>query len=230
VENYTTGFTDFEELTLAESFPGTTDASAAITICANEYVMPSTVRKVVSMRHQERCIRLEETNRNQVFDRLVTRPHDTTNDSPDIAMIGARATGTNDTSVAIKVPTSTLTGATGLSVLLYPTPSESYIVNYSYLMQRSDFTATTDTLANVGRAIEALVVKLAFARVMQSAAGDFNPEAGMALEQRALREAVLLHQNQNRDPGRHRVLGSNFSEHNRGVDFGRLPRNFGSTT
>jgi hypothetical protein len=114
-------------------------------------------------------------------------------------------------------------------MVVYPTPDSAILLHYSYLIQRSDLAATTDIFTS-DRSIESLVVKLAFARCMQDAVGDFNPEAGMALEQRVMREAASLHMNQGRDPGRHRVLGSNFCETRGSIDFGRLPRNYGSGT
>jgi hypothetical protein len=233
VSSMTTGLLGFfttTQWTLDALFPGATSATADLTICANEYVLGSTVRKVLSMRHQERDIRLEESGRSQVFDRFATQPLTTVSDDPEIVVIGGIATGTDYTGAAVAIPPSeTLTGASGSSVLIYPTPQSSLVLHYSYLIQRSDLTAIGSTFT-ADRSIETLLVKLAFARCMQDAVGDFNPEAGMALEQRILREAAALHMNQARDPGRHRILGSNFCARPGRVDFGRLPRNYGSGT
>jgi len=193
----------------------------------NEYVLPVTVRKVLSIRHQESPLRLEEMNRSQVYDRIVQRPHETISDQPLIAIIGGKSRtlySTDSTYLEGQVNNQTWT-----SMLVYPTPDTSIVLHYSYMVARPDLTNVSDFLG-ADRSIETLLVKLAFARCMQDAVGDFNPEAGMALEQRVLREVSALHTSDQRDPGRHRVLGSNFCESSGGIDFGRLPRNYGTGT
>jgi len=204
----------------------TTSSESLMRIVANEYGLPSTVRKVLSVTSQGKELRLEEVGRSQIYDRAVQRPHDRVEDNPEIVAIGGRSAITGLRSEGITIaPTEELYQ----TILIYPTPSSAYQLNYSYLIQRSDLSAVTDTL-NADRSIETQLVKLAFARCMQDAVGDFNPEAGMALEQRVMRETAALHQNDKRDPGRHRVLGSNFRECSGGVSFGRLPRNYGTGT
>lgn len=218
---------------LDKSWPGTTDASATVQVVTNQFMLPVTVRKVLSVRHQETQVRLEEANRSQAFDRIIQRPHETVDDQPELVLIGGQDrhlynSGTSYSAAQIAAQTWT-------SMTVYPTPSTAILLHYSYVIAHAEMTATTDTLDYVDRSLESIVVKLAFARCMQDTAvpvANFGgiANAGVALEQRALGEAQALHRNQSRDPGRHRVLGSNFSNSRAAVDFGRLPRNYGTGT
>ncbi len=204
----------------------TTSTTSAMDVFANQYGLPSTVRKVLSVTSQGQDVRLTEVGREQMYDRYVQRPHEEVSDDVSLVIIGGTlaVTGLRTEGITI-APTEEVYN----SILLYPTPSSAYRLNYSYLIQRSDLSAATDVF-RADRSLETALVKLAFARCMQDAVGDFNPEAGMALEQRVIRELAALHGNEMRDPGRHRVLGSNFCETSNKIDFGRLPRNYGTGT
>lgn len=207
------------------TWPGTTDITSTVKLFTPEYVLPPTVRKVIAARCQEHDLYLEQSNRPQVFERLIRRIHENICDTPEIMMIGGvqRSVYDTGTSYASTLPYP----VTGTIVLVWPAPSGEYVINYSYLLQRTDLAAITDTLTGCDRALEDLVVQLAFARSMQNLTGDFDPAAGVALEERVMRKAQRLHMNQSRDPGRHRTIGSNFGSTS-SVDFGKLPRNFGS--
>lgn len=224
-QNVTSGLTAYMAAS-AKWIGSTTTTTSAMDIVANEYGLPSTVRKILSVTSQGEDVRLEEMNRSQIYDRAVQRPHDLIDDGVICVAIGGKSAITGIRTEGITIaPTEELYP----TILIYPTPSSAYQLNYSYLIQRSDLSATTDTFS-ADRSLETALVKLAFARCMQDAVGDFNPEAGMTLEQRALRELAALHSNEMRDLGRHRVLGSNFCETGAKIDFGRLPRNFGTGT
>lgn len=220
----TSGFFTVTEANLASRFPGATDSSAGVTLVANTYVLPSTVRKVMRVRHQERDVALLEAERFHLFDRAVQRPHDSTSDNPDVIVMGGIETSTTYTALL----TDTSTAVTGPSVTLWPTPSSELLLNYSYLMKRAEMTATTDTLANADRSLEDLVVQLAYARCVQNYVGDADAGTGLAIEQRVLGLAKDLYANQTKDPNRRRVMSSNFDDCAGRVDFGRMPRNFGT--
>jgi hypothetical protein len=212
--------------TLDSAYLGTS-GSVSMRVIANQYGLPTTVRKVLSVTHQGTNVRLEEIQRTQVFDRMVQRPHETVSDMPSVVAIGGTVAATVRSSNATSAP-DTPSEELYPSMLIYPTPSTAYQLNYSYLVQRSALTATTDTVTNLTRTLEDAITDLAFARCMSDVSGEFDPEAGLALEERTLRRVQKLHANQYRDTGRRRVLGSNFCQPARGVNFGALPRNFGS--
>lgn len=220
------GFFTITRATLAEAFPGTTDTSASATICANSYVLPSTVRKLLSVRSQEQSIRLEEAERFQFFDRYIQKPHETISDETELVIFGSIGTSTTGTALLA----DPIAAVTGPFALLYPTPDTTQVYHYSYLLRRAEFTATTDALSNVDRSLEDLVVRLAYARCVQNYVGDADAGTGIGIEQRVLGLARDLHANQGKDPNRRRVLGSNFAECGGVADFGRFPRNYGTGT
>lgn len=206
-------------------------ATAAVEYMANEYALPATVRKVLSVRHQESNVRLEETDQCQTFDRIVQRPHETISDNPELVVVGGMVRMTEDVGSTAGLPTPyTPEYQYGLGFWVYPTPSTSMRLDYSYLVKHEDMAETTDTLANVDRVLEDFVVQLAYARCINNFVGDADPGAGLALEQRVMNMARVYHANQGKDPSRRRVIGSNFCEGFGSPDFGRFPRNFGTGT
>lgn len=224
----TSGFYTVTTAELETEWPSSTTSTASGMLCANAYVMESTVRKILSVRSQERALRLEERGRCQDFDRYYQRPHETISDNTELVVVGGTATstdGANGQGASLVDPP--IYAKTGLFVLLWPTPSSESILNFSYLRTHSEMTATTDQLANVDRFLEDMVVRLAFARVQQSDIGDADVAGGLAIEERVLRHLAMAHANQGRDPGRRRWLRSNFGGRD-GSDFGKWPRNFGS--
>lgn len=219
-------------LTLDAQWVGTTlTNTASAQFVANEYGLPSTVRKMISARHQEKNIRLEEVSRSQMFDRAMQRPTETINDDIELIMIGGRCVPTIEAGAGASATPPAYVAPTAMtSVLLWPTPNTDIRIDYTYLLQRSPMTATTDTLANVDSSIENLVVELAYARCINSYVGDADPAMGLAIENRVMTMARVLHANQARDPSRRRIIGSLFDDcriPTRNL-FGVPPRNFGS--
>ena len=178
-------------LYLDNYFTGTTSVAATVRTLACEYSLPSTVREVLSVRNQNENNYLRDVSSESWVSDFTRRAHLTVSDRSICyaarrfaAPTVAAGTGLSSVPTVIYSPTT--------SVVIYPTPSTSYRIDYSYLISRAEMTATTDTLSGVPRSIEDLVVSLAFARCTQDAVGDANASDGLALEQRVLERGEVL--------------------------------------
>jgi hypothetical protein len=177
-------------LVLATSFPGTVSASTAVSIVFDEQVLPSTVRAVLSVKHQEGDIELRHLTRN-LLDSVRQRPHESTSNAPTVATVGGTGESTYNSSSASN-------GTRGTLFTVNPVSSEKLTFDYSYYYRHPDLSASQD-LVNVDPAVEDLIVRLAYARGMQSGIGN-EPEVGVALETEILGNS--------RRPGRARELNA----------------------
>lgn len=208
-------------LTLATAFPGTTQsATAEYTFLANEYVLPSTIRAVTSVRYQQNDDILAQIGRELGMDWVSLRPHEDISDEVEAAYIGSTLTKTFDSG-------SASSGETGMGLQLHPTPSSALVLHYGSIYRHADLSATTDTLDDVDAAIEDLIVRWAYAQVMTSGVGN-EPQIGTVVMQEVLRDASDLFKGHPRDPFRRRRLLPSFPTHGAIRNFGRLPRNVGS--
>lgn len=204
--------------------------STGITVCANEYVLPSTVKRVVSVKHQERDVRLEETNGSQIFDRFVRRPHDLIADDPSLVIVGGQRSASEDVGdTGAELDQTYAPSTRGTSLLVYPTPESALVFHYSYVYAYPRLVAASDTWDGIDQMVETAVVELAYAKAMSTDVGK-DPEAGIVLENRALQNVRLLHSMDTRMPGYHRTLRSHFASGYCVPEIGTFPRNFGSTS
>lgn len=193
--------------------------SPTYSIFANEYVLPATVRKITSVRHQESDVRVEEINRRHRFDRFIQRPHEDITDQPEVIFVGGTMTPTTD---------GVFTAVNGLGFMPWPTPSTQIRFHYSYVIAHADLDLETDTLDDVDPQAVDLVVELAYAKALQS---DFGTDRirGLDIEQKVLALITGLQTNEARMPSQRMPLRSLDRQAGRTfADFGRLPRNFGS--
>lgn len=134
-------------------WPGTTDATATYEIWAAEYLLPTTVKDVLSVRFQEHELELYQLGRNESFHSLVPKLHSEINDNPRIAVIGGAVTGTEATGTtwaddtvwsdsSTWADTTVSNTDTGLSLLVYPVPQSKYRIDYSFATRHPELTAT----------------------------------------------------------------------------------------
>lgn len=206
---------------LAEFLGSTSTFNGQMTFLANEYLLPGNVKRVVSVTHQEGQVRLEERNRSQMFDRAVQRPHETFSDRPEVVVIGGKRNGYagSNTSQEPEQPI-------GTSLLIYPTPITSIILNYSYVIAYPQLAQPDDQWEGIDPMVESAIVELAYAKAMQTDVGK-DVEAGVILETRALGNVRQLLAMDRQMPGQRLELGSHFGGYRYGLP-GRFPRHFGS--
>ena len=206
-------------ITVPDANPAISTTSPTYSIFANEYVLPVDRKKVLSVRHQESDIRVEEIDRTVRFDRFVQRPQEHITDTPDIIYVGGQGLATKSNAANSDV--------FGIVFMPWPTPSEALDFDYSYLIRHADLTVTTSTLDNVDNYALDLIVDLAYGKALQSDFGN-SPEAGVAIENKILRMSKDFETQDGRMPRRRMALKSLDVKAASVRDFGRLPRNFGS--
>lgn len=209
-------------VTVPDANPDISTTSPTYSIFANEYVLPDARRKILSVRHQESDIRVEEVDRTIRFDRFVQRPQESITDTPDLIYVGGRGLATKSNAADADND--------GLLFMPWPTPSLALDFDYSYLQRHDELTTTTDTLDNVDRYAVDLIVELAYGRSLQSDFGN-NKEEGIAIERKVIGQSKEFETNDNRMPNRRLPLRSHDRSAGRIQDFGQLPnggRTFGS--
>jgi hypothetical protein len=203
-------------LTLEDVFRGTTNASAAWRTFAYEYVLPDTVRTVISCRYQEQPLRLAFVESDYEFYEHYPRPHDDIDSTPDLIVIGGSGETTYNADSASE-------GTQGLLARVWPVPSAAQVIHYNYIYSPARMTATTDELRGVPERIINMVVQLAYALSLQSGIGN-DPTTGLLLEQRTIKAIQRLYATQKPDPYRRRPLQSLDNVIPSPREVGRVPR------
>lgn len=143
--------------TLENVFRGTTvsDGSAPLEVYAHEYVLPSTVRSVLSMRVEERPIQLNAPgDRFADFDRAIPRHTVSFTNHPHVAYVGGYLQGTQ---LASTSPQS------GMGAFFWPIPDDDVQVHYSYVYQHAELSDDSDEWTGVEYEVVRLIERMAFA-------------------------------------------------------------------
>lgn len=214
--------TTSDSYVIETEWPGTTIGLAdtsAVSILTADYVLPATVRDVLSVMVEEQQVALGFVDKVHDIDDVIPNRFDTTSDVPEVCYVGGTLTPTE-----VFGDTATL----GLGLMLYPAPSEVYTVRYSYRYRHPQLSATTDTVEAHVAVVDCIVDK-AVAKAYRSAVAN-DPEMAQQIELDVARRLVRLSSLTSPTPARHASLKS----HDRigGVtQFGSRPsnpRNFGA--
>lgn len=188
---------------------------AAYKFFFSEYLLPDTVAKVLSVRHQEQPIRLVEVPPHRSWDEAVPRPHDNEGPQPDVVMVGG-------TSVATCIFGTTPNKR--LRLMVWPIPTTQTQLNYSYKERVTELAAATDTLTAPAEFFDDVVDRaeaisnmtqrfndpaLAQLQLRNSIATAERKWAGSTLDPNR-RNSLRPHDagSQRRDPTRYRDIGS----------------------
>jgi len=198
------------------AWPGTTAiATSDCRMFFAEYLLPDTVQKVVSMRHEQTPLRVQEVAPWTSFDELVPRPQDTSDDMPSFVAIGGSSVGTyQDTA-----------GDAKMRAMIWPVPSSAIVIQYSYHYRPPALTAVGDTLSFPDEIVD-VVVDLAFAKTQMNMVGN-NEKMGLSNMRLAQQMAAAKYANNVADPSRRRRLGAHDSIKN---NSGRDPTNYRDVT
>lgn len=126
-------------LTFNGGWPGATVSSGAYKFFISEYLLPDTVAKVVSVRHQGTPLRLYEVDPHATWDTWMPRPHDTEGDDPLIVATGGTAVASYDSD-------SDMDADRQIRFMVWPVPNDTLLLNYSYKERMTELSATTDKL------------------------------------------------------------------------------------
>jgi len=205
---------------LETRWPGTTKTIASTgvhaTILTSEYVLPTTVRDVLSVTVEEKDVAVEFIDRAKRFDQCVPQPFAQTSSTPEVCFVGGNTLPTTS-GVAGVVRTP------GLGLWLYPVPSEAYVVRYSYRYRHPALSAAADILY-VPDHVADDIVDLAVARAFRAKIAH-DPELAA---QREISTQARLRRKQHMtgsQPGQRRSLVSHDRRGGGRSQFGSQPRN-----
>jgi len=122
--------------TLAAEFP-VAATNGAYKFFFSEYLLPDSVGKVLSVRHEDQPLRMLEVQPHHTWDELNPRPHDYESADPEVVGIGGSSVAT------------AVTGTTAnkrLRFMVWPIPTTRTLLYYVYKERVDDLTATTSTL------------------------------------------------------------------------------------
>lgn len=198
---------------LETAFTGTGGSGLNGFVYVCDYQLPSTVKDVLSVRHEEDEIQVALIDKTLTFDRIMPAPHDTQTDSPEIVYVGGSVESTTASG-------GTSTTAPGLMV--WPVPTTAYLLSYSYRYRHPQLSATTDT-HDAPYAIVDCIVDKAVAKAYRSAVSN-DPEMAVQIELDVARRLARLSQLSSPAPQRRTILKS----HDRvggSTQFGSAPAN-----
>ena len=178
----------------------------------------SKYRQILSVTHQERELQLVQAERDVSFDGFVQRLHENIGSDPQYVMVGGKGTATTPTGA---------TGTVGDLMVVWPVPDSLTHLDYTAVLRHPVLTIPEDTLVDVDRQIEDVIVSLATALWKQGPGGAV--QEGVLLERRTRSRIEDLWHGTRKQPLKRNVLGS-LERVNRAPadDFGRIPRNVGS--
>lgn len=186
---------------LETPWPGTTGTvgTRAYQTFSAEYLLPETVRSVLSVRSQEEEIRLAWIDPSLDFPQVIPRPLDEISDDLRWVGVGGFAEGTFDAS------SQSSADERKMRMIVYPVPDSALVLHYSYVHRHPDLTSASDTLDDVPSGIVDEIVHDAYARLQMSDAGN-DTEAGLRNLSVAKRSRRDKARNDRFDPFRRRAI------------------------
>ena len=158
-----------------DSWPGDILAeSTNFRVFTPEFILPDTVRKITSVKHEEQDLRLSQITHGTSFQQVVPRLSENFS-QPGIAAVGGYDTaGYIDRGV---VPDP------GLRVLIWPIEEDPMVLHYQYVYRHPELVEPTDELAGVPLHIVDNIIDLAFSKAVSTI--DKDIESGRGLRQDA---------------------------------------------
>jgi hypothetical protein len=144
-------------------WPGSSTSAAVVNLFFAEYILPATVRSIVSVKHEEKELNLRKIDAGATFDEVIPRPYDRFDDPTTVAVGG------------LDIPTYEYTGGPpepGLRMIVWPAPKEPVILRYSYYYEHPRLVNATDALVGVPASIVEDIVRIARADAMSSLERD----------------------------------------------------------
>ena len=182
--------------TLSSPYRGATTGTGAFEIYAHEFVLPTTVRKVLSVSDQEGDIDLKFVDRDTDFDKIMIRPSERKEHRPLVAYVGGIYT------------TTTLDGGaatTGTGMMIWPPPNRDVLCQYTYIHDHPALVASSDTWENVPDEVVSLIESEAFeAALIENRQAD--PQRAVRLERSNARRMAALEAADDKQPRRRMAM------------------------
>ena len=210
-----------------EPWPGQTGL-ATYQFFVRQYILPTTVRSVLSVKHQEQPVQLFFSEEFLDYDRTFPRPWDDTGD-PDFVIVGGWSKSSRDTAFTGGAG-GALPQVEGIKMIVHPVPpapdagaAGGQVINYSYIFREPTLTAPDDETSIIPESILSVVVDLAYARSLQGGIGN-DPTTGFTMERRVLQDVVRKYAAQKADSYLTNSVRSRDDIRRSRVAIGRLPR------
>lgn len=175
--------------------PHVTDA--AWILYATDRLLPSTVRKVLSVRDEERPWQLFFTEDEIIVDRMNPRPDDAQGDSCCI-IVGGTATASYDSD-------TDSAGSTGMRMRITSVPTSDVMLYYTYVYRHAAMSNATDTLTAVPDNVISLIVDQAFYYCLSSNI-EADPVRAKTLEKQIRIDVEIAGRDDRKAPNRRRVM------------------------
>lgn len=192
-------------MTLDAGWAGTTSSStskARFFVC--EYLLPDTVKQVISVRHQGEPLTLEHIDAAATWDRAVPRLSD---DYGEPYWVGVGGYDLNTYSVnALGTGNEHDQTEPRLRLILYPVPTTQLRIDYSYYYRHPRLVSKDDVLAGVPAGLVEDIVKLAVGDA--TATLERSVTDGLRMGGAARRANNEKHANQDSQPNRRHVVES----------------------
>lgn len=201
-------------LTLAVAWPGSNTgalASTAWRIDISEYLLPDSVAKVLSVRHEQTPVTLLQIDPTMTFEEWQPRPAETQNDFPYVVGVGGTAVATYDSGSISTAPRK-------MRLMVWPIPSNDtpFVLTYSYKERLTELSATTDTLYAPDEFCDD-VVERADAKVYANAWGN-DPDLAALKARMSIGSTAQKYANSRLDPHRRHTLSAHDSGSRRPSD------------
>jgi hypothetical protein len=183
---------------LETPWPGTSEILRNGFVYVVDYQLPTTVRDVLSVRHEEDEIAIQFVDRTTTFDQLIPSAHLDEQDSPDLVIVGGSVTSTFETASG--------SATTRLGLMVWPVPTVAYMLSYSYRYLHPDLSAETDVIDAPNPVVDLLIDK-AMAKAYRSAVAN-DPELADRIESDVARRFQRLLLQNSAQPQRRMVLRS----------------------
>jgi len=193
------------DLTLATplKMDQTADNSIAWTTYANELVLPTTVKDVLSVRHEDNPIDLVFVDREAQFDKWVPRSTDHFSTTPEVVAVGGTITSTARSDAGVWTGIEAEAAVTGPGCMVWPIPSADVHLEYSYRVQHADLSTATGAWSGVPQDIIHAIEWKAF-QLAQLSGIQNNPEGARESEREVEKRVIRAMGKQSRQPNRRR--------------------------
>lgn len=182
------------------TIPFTTSEAVSVTdaeLFYSEYILPDTVRSVLSVTHQDESLSLEQVGATVEFSELYPRQQ-VEYGAPKSVSVGG-----------LDLPTYNIaddTPSPGLRMIVWPPPDDEYVLDIEYLYRHPELVAATDTLDGVPDVVVDSIVDMATADMQQNY--DRNTNEGRALRRDSMEKMDRAYKAQGGQVTERAVIGN----------------------
>lgn len=148
------------------------------TTYSNEHILPTTVRRVLSVRHEDQPLKLQFIDREIDYDRMEPRPVDTVQDTSSLVMVGGSSENTSSEYYGVSPGLYPPAAATnGIVMMIDVVPEYRLYLDYTYVYRHAEMASDDDTLAHVPDVVVSIIESVALQKAYES---EIKPDPQLA--------------------------------------------------